>query len=610
MQKTKERCADPETPTSSKSLVRLQFAPRNPYCHAALNFTSKINVQYKIQKRQLRNFHMDAHFCNAQFKYLKLRAIELQDKVVLLCSDDKAKVPFGEPGVAVSTAVCGKKSIVPTATSLVAMDHDMNKGSLTPSVNLLCEIPSSIDMSFVRGKVFTAVNDSVLQSANPFRHAAFTAKVLANREERKPILLKYTDGGTDQRNNLESVRCANICLFREMNLDMLIHVRCAPGHSWTNPAERIMSILNIGLQNVSLERKEAGREIEMLLKGCNSMSKIREKCSSNATLREGWTQSVEPLQSLVSSRFRRLKLKSEPIQVVDPCSLDDIDLVKRHLRELFPEVNLQKLQKYHTQKVEAYKAWIEKHCKASHYVFQIRKCQDRACCLEPVVSEDDMKWLPDPVLGESDEHFKAYEEVNGTETSENDRPSLKEPAKKKALTKKKEKPCCPAVRPNTEETEAQPVTENVSKLNDMQVPKSSDDPGLCTVQNSRSLVSCVECSKPRVIYSRHRLTERQQTSVVIGLSEYDYTCGSMLLPPENPMFKNIMTRTDITCQSPVELQYYSSGLGLADLCAHCGFNSGQVSTDLLKRYKTVLPLCDECKDSGKSVIVQRPYGKN
>lgn len=161
---------------------------------------------------------MDAHFCNAQFKYLKLRAIEMKDKVVLLCSDDKAKVPFGEPGVAVSTAVRGKKSIVPTATSLVAMDHDMNKGSLTPSVNLLCEIPSSIDMSFVRGKVFTAVNDSVLQSANPFRHAAFTAKVLTNREERKHILLKYTDGGTNQRNNLESVRCANICLFREMNL--------------------------------------------------------------------------------------------------------------------------------------------------------------------------------------------------------------------------------------------------------------------------------------------------------------------------------------------------------------------------------------------------------
>lgn len=351
----------------------------------------------------------------------------------------------------------------------------MNKGSLTPSVNLLCEIPSCIDMSFVRGttQFFRVLIHLHLQLSQP--------RFLLTGKRRKPILLKYTDGGTDQRNNLESVRCANICLFRGMNLDMLIHVRC--GHSWTNTAERIMSIRNIGLQSVSLERKEAGREIEMLLKGCNSMSNIREKCSSNATLREGWTQSVKPLQSLVSSCFRRLKLKSEPIQVVDPCSLHENDLVKRHLRELFPELNLQKLQESRTQKVEAYKAWIENHCKTSHYVFQIRKCHDRACCLEPVVSDDDMKWLPDPVLGESGEHYKAYEEVNGTETSKIDRPSLKEPTKKKALIKKTEKTCCPAVRSNTEETESQPFTENISKLNDIQVPKSSDDPGLCTVQN-------------------------------------------------------------------------------------------------------------------------------
>lgn len=154
----------------------------------------------------------------------------------------------------------------------------------------------------------------------------------------------------------------------------------------------------------------------------------------------------------MSSRFRRLKLKSEPIQVVDPCSLHENDLVKRHLRELFPELNLQKLQESRRQQVEAYKAWIENHCKASHYVFQIRKCHDRACCLKPVVSEDDMKWLPDQVLGESGEHYKAYEEVNGTETSKIYRPSLKEPTKKNALTKKTEKTCCPAVTSNTEET--------------------------------------------------------------------------------------------------------------------------------------------------------------
>lgn len=63
-------------PIPSKALVRLQFAPRNPYCHAALNFTSKIQVQYKIQRRQLRVGHPDDHYCNAQLKYLKCKAVE------------------------------------------------------------------------------------------------------------------------------------------------------------------------------------------------------------------------------------------------------------------------------------------------------------------------------------------------------------------------------------------------------------------------------------------------------------------------------------------------------------------------------------------------------
>jgi hypothetical protein len=125
----------------SKSLVRLQFAPRNHYTHAALNFTSKIEVQYKIQRRQLRSSHPDEHFCQAQLKYLKEMAIRLKGKLALLFCDDKAKVPFGEPGLAVSTGVRGKASIVPTSTTLTAMDHDMTMGSLTPSVTLNCTIP-------------------------------------------------------------------------------------------------------------------------------------------------------------------------------------------------------------------------------------------------------------------------------------------------------------------------------------------------------------------------------------------------------------------------------------------------------------------------------------
>ena len=160
VKRTEEKCP-PGTPIPSANLVRLQFAPRNPYTHAALSFTSRIQVQYKIQKRQLRATHPDDHYCNAQLKYLKTKAIEMKGntQVALFFCDDKAKVPIGEPGVYLSTAVRGKQSIAPTGTVLGALDHDMTMASLTPSVFLSCKIPDSVEKSFLRGQVTTVIND-------------------------------------------------------------------------------------------------------------------------------------------------------------------------------------------------------------------------------------------------------------------------------------------------------------------------------------------------------------------------------------------------------------------------------------------------------------------
>ena len=51
-----------------------------------------------------------------------------------------------------------------------------------------------------------------------------------------------------------SINVASICLFKELDLDFMIAARCAPRHRYMQPAERIMSILNLGLQNVAKER--------------------------------------------------------------------------------------------------------------------------------------------------------------------------------------------------------------------------------------------------------------------------------------------------------------------------------------------------------------------
>lgn len=258
---TKERCPH-DTLIPSAALVRLQFCPRNPYSHAAMTFTSKIPVQYKIQRRQLRISHPDDHYCNALFKYERSLAVELGKDCVLFFCDDKAKVQIGEPDVPMSTGVRGKKSVALSSTTLAATDHDLHhKGSLTPSVYMQCDVPESIDKPFYRGKVTVVVNDSVFQSSNPMRHATTLLKQIQKLQDKPKVVLKFSDGGTDHRTNLGHVIVSAICLFKELDLDLYVAARCAPGQSWINPAERVMSILNIGLQNCALSREKGSTEL-------------------------------------------------------------------------------------------------------------------------------------------------------------------------------------------------------------------------------------------------------------------------------------------------------------------------------------------------------------
>ena len=217
---------------------------------------TKCSILFFLQRRQLRASHPDVHFCAAQYKYMRELAVRFRASTNFFCMDDKAKVPFGEPGTSMSSGVRGKKTLAPSTTTLVAADHDqLSKGSLTPSVSLQVEIPDNISKSFYRGQVTVEVQDAVFQPSSPMRHAASLRPLL--QEDPKPILILFTDGGPDHRLTYESVKVSLIALFKATNLDMIIAGRCAPGQSWMNPVERVMALLNLGLQNVSLEREAA-----------------------------------------------------------------------------------------------------------------------------------------------------------------------------------------------------------------------------------------------------------------------------------------------------------------------------------------------------------------
>lgn len=54
---------------------------------------------------------------------------------------------------------------------------------------------------------------------------------------------------------------------------------------------------------------------------------------------------------------------------------------------------------------------------------QVRKCLDAQCC--PEAPLEDICWLPDPVLGEDAVHYKSFAEVDGSDTTDDDRGSVR-----------------------------------------------------------------------------------------------------------------------------------------------------------------------------------------
>ena len=64
----------------------------------------------------------------------------------------------------------------------------------------------------------------------------------------------------------------------------MLCVACtAPYQSRCNPVERIMSLLNMGLQSVGLMRKKMSDEDKAAISGCNSLSQLRDAAFETTT---------------------------------------------------------------------------------------------------------------------------------------------------------------------------------------------------------------------------------------------------------------------------------------------------------------------------------------
>lgn len=259
------RCPE-GTPIPSEELIRLQMWPKNPTTKRALQHTGRFTVRFAVQQRQLRAEHEDSKFCQMQFKLIKEFVVQNRSNTLMICLDDKAVVPVGAPGAPISTGVRGhNRSMTSTeSNTLLSLDHDFHLCGLIPSVALDVEIPSSTSESFYSGQVYVTVKDKVLEPSSPLRHGQEVVTIVRSAHATdgvncdENIMVQYTDGGPDHRTTYGSVLIASIIQFIQLDLDFFATARTAPMGSWANPAERVMSLLNLALRNASLGRTKNG----------------------------------------------------------------------------------------------------------------------------------------------------------------------------------------------------------------------------------------------------------------------------------------------------------------------------------------------------------------
>ena len=96
----------------------------------------------------------------------------------------------------------------------------------------------------------------MMQRLNTRPHASEIYNILQSVSFNKTVLFIYSDGGCNHRLTFISVQPSLIYLFLKLDLNYLCAGRTAPYHSWRNPVECVMSIINLGLQCVGLARAE------------------------------------------------------------------------------------------------------------------------------------------------------------------------------------------------------------------------------------------------------------------------------------------------------------------------------------------------------------------
>ena len=162
----------------------------------------------------------------------------------------------------------------------------------------------------------------------------------------------------------------------------------------------------------------------MLLYGTGERASVKKPSIKKALL-----DAMSPVKATLAGITQRLELKGKPFLAGASATEADISELWSCLQQIDPEFVLCPTDKITCKKLpQKLQAFLKHCCRECHYFFDIKKCGDVACtiCKPPRLPSDmfaNVHHFPDPMPGEEG-HYKKFEEVFGTNTVEDHRPSL------------------------------------------------------------------------------------------------------------------------------------------------------------------------------------------
>lgn len=557
----------------SYEYFRLQFTPRSTHSNVSKRYYSRFDIKFGIQKRTLRKAHIDQHYACKQWKLVKEFGCMYNENTLQVFWDDKAQIPVGFLNTPSSTLPRqrGVLMVGLGERGLVATDHDNIPQHITPSVSIKLTPPSTLSGDWYTGRPTVTLKDSIFEHSNAFRHVTEFENTLNPEERAKPIMCFGSDGGKDHNVTNIQVILSLIALFKRLDLDYLSACRTPPHFSFINPAERLMSTLNIALYGVSLARNDVG-EYENKVSKFLSKSQWRtaQANSPKIDFKKLAKLGTKDARSLLNHRFGSLNYKGETFETYESATEEEIESMKDTIREMWPEFDLSSIKKENAMKNDDFKRFFDEHIRLTNYCLTIKKCKDLSCRYHEWPRLDDsifntLHFMPSPTPSTNGESYKKYSETYGDEPTDKYCPSL-----------------------------------NNRDRTDSSIPKP---PFQLVKTNARFIKVCSSCSFPRILYSRKQLTNIEKKKTDQFFEEIDYICG-MDMQKVPFLFQHHKT----VCFAPICLQYYQLGQkisGYEPLCHKCLSENVPVQDE--KRLE-----CDNCKkEAGKYVKEKskKPVGR-